>query len=145
LNSYIDLRSERSGNLCREDGGRPHRKILIIDDEAPIREIVKVTLEILSGWTALAASSATDGIKIAAAETPDAILLDFMMPDMDGFQALKALQANPTTSGIPVLMLTAEMEPGDTRNLPPEGIKAWIIKPFNPRRLAGQISEALGW
>jgi CheY-like chemotaxis protein len=122
-----------------------HRKILIIDDEDSIREVVKVTLEVLSGWTALAASSARQGITMAAAEMPDAILLDVMMPDMDGFQTVHALQANPATRGIPVVMLTAKVKTGETRALPPDGVKGVIIKPFNPLRLAGQISQSLGW
>jgi CheY-like chemotaxis protein len=122
-----------------------HRKILIIDDEDSIREVVKVTLEVLSGWTALTASSARQGITMAAAELPDAILLDVMMPDMDGFQTLQALQANPATRSIPVVMLTAKVKTGDARTARPDGAKGVIVKPFNPLRLAGQISQALGW
>jgi CheY-like chemotaxis protein len=122
-----------------------HRKILIIDDEDAIREVVKVTLELLSGWTALTASSANEGISVAATESPDAILLDIMMPDMDGFQTLKALQANPGTRAIPVVMLTAKMTAAGQKGFRPDGVKAVIIKPFNPLRLAGQISQALGW
>jgi DNA-binding response OmpR family regulator len=122
-----------------------HRKILIIDDEDSIREVVKITLEILSGWTALGASSAREGLILAEAELPDAILLDVMMPDMDGYQTLRALQANPATCTIPVVMLTAKMKNGDTSELHTEGVKAWIIKPFNPVRLASEISQALGW
>jgi CheY-like chemotaxis protein len=121
------------------------RKILIIDDEDSIREVVKVTLEVLSGWTALTASSARQGITMAANEKPDAILLDVMMPDMDGFQTLHALQANPATRTIPVVMLTAKVKTGDTKTSRPDGVKGVILKPFNPLRLAGQISQALGW
>lgn len=121
-----------------------HRKILIIDDEESIREVVKVTLEVLSGWTTLSASSAAEGIGMAAAENPDAILLDVMMPDMDGFQTLRELKANPATRTIPVVVLTAKMS-ATSANGAPDGVKAVILKPFNPLRLAGQISQSLGW
>ncbi|HTV56771.1 MAG TPA: response regulator [Terriglobia bacterium] len=121
------------------------RKILIIDDEDSIREVVKVTLEVLSGWIAVTASSAKQGIMVAADEKPDAILLDVMMPDMDGFQTLHALQANPATRSIPVVMLTAKVKTGDATTACPDGVKGVILKPFNPLRLAGQISQALGW
>jgi CheY-like chemotaxis protein len=121
------------------------RKILIIDDEESIREVVKVTLEVFSGWTAVTASCASEGLSLAAAENPDAILLDLMMPDMDGFQTLKVLKANPATCAIPVVMLTAKTNTPGARELHPQGVKAIIVKPFNPLRLAGQISQALGW
>jgi CheY-like chemotaxis protein len=121
------------------------RTILIIDDEDSIREVVKVTLEVLSGWTALTASSAREGLTMAASEMPDAILLDVMMPDTDGFQTLQALQANPATRAIPVVMLTAKVKAGDTRMVQPDGVKGIIIKPFDPLRLARQISQAVGW
>lgn len=122
-----------------------HRKILIIDDEDSIREIVKVALEALVGWTTLTASTGREGIAIAAAETPDAILLDVMMPEMDGLQTLTALKGNPATEHIPVLMLTAKVTAGEPRGVHLEGARAVILKPFNPLRLAGQVSQVLGW
>jgi two-component system, OmpR family, alkaline phosphatase synthesis response regulator PhoP len=122
-----------------------HRKILIIDDEEAIRDVVKVTLELLSGWTALTAGSGSEGLELAAAETPDAILLDAMMPDMDGPHTLAALQSNPVTQAIPVLFLTAKMMVSDLQQLRSLGAKAVITKPFDPMRLASEIEQALGW
>jgi CheY-like chemotaxis protein len=122
-----------------------HRKILIIDDEKTIQEVVKTALQVLSGWTALTASSGREGVALAEAETPDAILLDVMMPDMDGPQTLKALQSDVRSQAIPVLFLTAKMTVPDLEKLRTLGAKAIITKPFDPIKLASTISQALGW
>ncbi len=122
-----------------------HRKILIIDDEKTIQEVVKTALQVLSGWTALTASSGNAGVALAEAETPDAILLDVMMPDMDGPQTLKALQSDVRSQAIPVLFLTAKMTVPDLEKLRTLGAKAIITKPFDPIKLASMISQALGW
>jgi diguanylate cyclase (GGDEF)-like protein len=122
-----------------------HRKILIIDDEEAIRDVVKVTLELLSGWTALTAPSGSEGIDLALAELPDAILLDAMMPGTDGPHTLAALQSNPSTQAIPVLFLTAKMTVEDLKKLRTLGAKAVIAKPFDPMTLANEIAQTLGW
>ncbi|MGH9445693.1 MAG: response regulator [Terriglobia bacterium] len=120
-------------------------KILIIDDEEAVRYLVSLTLGLLSGWTALSAASGSDGVKLAVAEAPDAILLDVMMPDMDGRQTLESLQSNPSTKAIPVLFLTASVRARDLEKLRALGAKAVITKPFDPMSLAGQIAQTLGW
>ena len=76
---------------------------------------------------------------------PDAILLDVMMPDMDGPTTFVKLQANPATWDIPVILLTAKIQASDRRRYAELGIKDAIAKPFNPLELPGQIASALGW
>jgi CheY-like chemotaxis protein len=83
------------------------RRILVIDDENDVREVTQLSLEILGGWTVLTARSGKEGIDTAIAEQPEAILLDVMMPEMDGPTTLQQLQANTTTRHIPVIFLTA--------------------------------------
>lgn len=121
------------------------RKILLIDDEEAIIEVTRATLEIMAGWTVIAASSGSEGAALAAAERPDAILLDVMMPDMDGPRTLKDLQAGARTGDIPVVFLTAKVQAADIRRFRDLGAAGVIAKPFDPLRLAGEISSILDW
>src|ERR1700733_7034050 len=82
------------------------QRILIIDDEDDIRQVAAMSLETVAGWDVLLASSGKQGIERASTEQPDAILLDVMMPEMDGPTTLLKLKANGSTSHIPVLLLT---------------------------------------
>lgn len=120
-------------------------RILIIDDEDDIREVAKASLELMGGFTVLVASSSKEGLSKAAIEQPDAILLDVMLPDMDGTTTFKHLQQNPATSQIPVILLTAKVQSADQRQFADLGVWAVIPKPFDPINLANQISEVLGW
>src|SRR5271170_4879370 len=116
------------------------RRVLIIDDEDDISEVAALSLEATAGWDILTASSGAEGMSIAAAQQPDAILMDVMMPGVDGPTTFKAMQENPAIAKIPVLLLTAKVQGVDQRRL--AGI---LFKPFDPLTLAEQISEALGW
>jgi CheY-like chemotaxis protein len=121
------------------------RRVLIIDDEDDIREVAGLSLEATANWTIFTASSGREGIKVAAAEKPDAILMDVMMPEMDGPTTFKQLQLNPETAGIPVVLLTAKVQGVDQRRFAGLGVAAILFKPFDPLTLAAQISEVLGW
>ena len=121
------------------------RKILVIDDEEAIREVTKVTLELFAGWAITVAGSGPEGITLAAANRPDAILLDVMMPDMDGPRTLAGLKASKATERIPVLFLTAKVQATDLSRLRALGAKGVIAKPFDPARLADEVAAALGW
>lgn len=121
------------------------KRILVIDNEEYIQEITKICLETVAGWNVITAGSGREGILQAEKERPDAILLDVMMPDMDGLATFQNLQANPITQPIPVLLLTAKTQTSDRRRYAELGIKDTIAKPFEPLELAGQIAAALGW
>ncbi len=121
------------------------KRVLIVDDEDDIREVAALSLEATSDWTILTASSGREGLVTAASETPDAILMDVMMPGMDGPTTFKQLQLNPATAGIPVVLLTAKVQGVDQRRFAGLGVAAVLFKPFDPLTLAAQISEALGW
>lgn len=121
------------------------KRILVIDNEAYIREVTQICLETVVGWDVITAGSGQEGIDKAIAEQPDAILLDVMMPDMDGITTFQKLQENPTTQPIPVLLLTAKVQASDRRRYTELGIKAAIAKPFNPTELATEIATAVGW
>ncbi|ADI65621.1 response regulator [Trichormus azollae] len=121
------------------------KKVLVIDDEDDIREVAKITLEIMTGLDVILARTAMEGIHKAETEQPDAILLDVMLPDMDGVMTFEKLQANPNTKDIPVILLTAKVQVSDQQRFANLGIKALIAKPFKPAQLAQQLLVSLGW
>ncbi len=121
------------------------RRILIIDDEDDIREVAALSLEATAGWQVLTASSGAEGITTAVAHQPDAILMDVMMPGMDGPTAFRQMQEEPALEGIPVLFLTAKVQGVDQRRFSNLGVAAVLNKPFDPLTLAQQVSEVLGW
>jgi CheY-like chemotaxis protein len=121
------------------------RRVLIIDDEDDIREVAALSLEATAGWTIYTASGGLAGITTAIHEKPDAILMDVMMPEMDGPTTFKHMQLEPELTGIPVVLLTAKVQGADQRRFAGLGVAAVLFKPFDPLTLAAQISEALGW
>lgn len=121
------------------------KRILIIDDEADVREIAKASLRITRQWEILVAASGPEGVAIAAQTQPDAILLDMMMPEMDGLATLNCLCENPDTASIAVILLTAAAQTNVLPKYAVLGVKALLVKPFDPGTLADQIEQALGW
>ncbi len=121
------------------------RKVLIIDDEDDIREVAALSLESVAGWEVVTASSGAQGLARAQEHKPDAILLDVMMPGMDGPSTFRELRANPLTAKIPVLLLTAKVQNSDQRRFADLGVEAVLFKPFDPLTLSAQIASVLGW
>jgi CheY-like chemotaxis protein len=121
------------------------RRILIIDDEDDIRQVAALSLETIAGWDVIVANSGAQGILRAEEHQPDAILLDVMMPGMDGPTTFRELRKNPATAKIPVLLLTAKVQGPDQRRFADLGVEAVLLKPFDPLTLAAQMSKVLGW
>ncbi len=121
------------------------RRILIIDDEDDIREVAALSLESVAGWEIVTARSGAEGIETAKTEKPDAILMDVMMPAMDGPTTFKEMQKVPEIAAIPVILLTAKVQGVDQRRFAGLGVAAVLFKPFDPLTLADQMSTALGW
>ena len=121
------------------------KQILLIDDEETIQEVVQVGIEIEAGWQVAIASSGSEGIDLAQIHQPDAILLDVMMPDLDGISTLSRLKANLKTASIPVIFLTAKTQATEKDQLQSLGVVDVITKPFNSMTLASQIAKILGW
>jgi len=117
-------------------------KILVVDDEVHIVKIIDYKLR-TAGYTVIAATDGLEGLEKARVERPDLILLDVMMPRMDGFQALEALKRDPTTKAIPVFMLTVKGKEMDRLRGLQMGIAAYITKPFSPNALLARIDETL--
>lgn len=110
------------------------RKILAVDDERHIVRLIQVNLE-RAGYQVVTAFDGRDALKKVEAEKPDLVVLDVMMPHLDGFEVLKRLQANPATREIPVVMLTAKAQDGDVFRGWSSGVSAYLTKPFNPMEL----------
>jgi CheY-like chemotaxis protein len=121
------------------------RRILIIDDEDDIREVAGLSLETVAGWEVVLADSGAQGLARAAEHQPDAVLLDVMMPGMDGPTTFRELRKNPITSHIPVILLTAKVQSSDQKRFADLGVEAVLFKPFDPLNLSDQISAVLGW
>lgn len=121
------------------------KKILIVDDEEDIRDVVRVSLEEFAGWLTTTATSGIEGLKIAQTEALDAILLDISMPDMNGLEMCEALQTNPKTQKIPVIVLTAKVLPSDRRRFIDLDVAGVITKPFDPMTIWMQVAEILDW
>jgi CheY-like chemotaxis protein len=121
------------------------RSVLIIDDEDDIREVASLSLEAVAGWTVHTARSGTEGIASAVELQPDAILMDVMMPGMDGPTTFKTMQQTKAIEHIPVILLTAKVQGIDQRRFAELGVAAVLFKPFDPMLLAQQIANALGW
>jgi CheY-like chemotaxis protein len=121
------------------------RCVLVIDDSALIRQAAQLALGRLGGLRVLTAESGEQGLQVALAERPDAILLDVLMPDMDGVEVAERLLATPETGSRPIVFLTAsdsEQELERLRRLPVAGM---LAKPFDVGALSGELCALLGW
>lgn len=121
------------------------KRILIVDDEEDIRAVVQVSLEEFGGWQTIAATSGAEGLQLARSDLPDAILLDISMPDLDGFQVCEALQRDPQTKKIPVVVLTAKVLPSDRQRFDLLRVAGVITKPFDPMLIWEEMAAILGW
>ncbi len=119
------------------------RRLLLIDDDEDLREIFYATLSAIANLEVLVAESGKAGLAIANREPLDAILLDLVMPEMDGVEVFHQLQSNPATQGIPVIFMTARTHAQDRQQLLNLGAKTVISKACKPPQLAAQVMENL--
>ena len=119
-------------------------KVLVIDDEQVVRQVVNRLLTI-EGYQIIEAPYGQAGYQMAVSEKPNIILLDLMMPVMDGFQVLSKLKSNPETRSIPVIILTAKIDAESERHCMRAGAVDYIKKPWGPDELGDRIAMALGY
>ena len=110
------------------------KKILVIDDEPEIAELLKARLE-PKGYEIVASYCGKEGLRKVTDERPDAVLLDIMMSDMDGFEVLRAIRKNPGMRYLPVIMLTAKADTGSIFKSKDLNVTDYIIKPFDLNEL----------
>ncbi len=110
------------------------KKILAVDDERHIVRLVQVNLE-RAGYQVVTAFDGKDALEKVASEQPDLVVLDVMMPYMDGFEVLQNLRKNQSTRDLPVIMLTAKAQDADVFRGWSSGVDCYLTKPFNPMEL----------
>ena len=115
-------------------------RILLVEDDADVSLIAEVTLAEIGGFEVKTCASAMEALHAAPAFAPDLILMDVMMPEMDGISALEAFRREPATAGTPVVLITARVQPGDLEHYAALGCGV-IAKPFDPESLPGRLLE----
>jgi DNA-binding response OmpR family regulator len=120
-----------------------NRRILAVDDEQSIVRLIEVTLT-RKGYEVITATNGREALCVAETERPDLILMDVMMPYMDGFEAMRHLKANEATRGIPVIMLTAKRHDADMIRGMESGAVSYLTKPFSPTELSALVEKILG-
>lgn len=118
-------------------------KVLIVDDDADIRWIVRLSLSCLGGLVVVEASGGAEGVRLAVEERPDVVLLDMMMPEMNGVMTLAALRETPETKEVPVIFLTARASAADVAQAKTLGAVGVLVKPFDARTLPAQLMALL--
>jgi len=118
--------------------------VLVVDDDDAIRGLARLALEEIGGMRVLEADNGMAAFSMATCERVDAILLDAVMPGLDGVSTLRLLRASPRTVGIPVVFLTARRVWGDAEELRRLGVAGQIPKPFDPGNLAHDLGEIVG-
>ena len=118
------------------------KKILIIEDHADMRELLTWQIELM-GFAAVTARQGREGLQKAQSENPVLIILDIMMPGMDGWQAARELKANLATKDIPILAATALFRDPDLKTCMDSGCNGYIVKPFTFQELQGKVQELI--
>lgn len=118
-------------------------KVLVIDDEDDIRRVARLSLSAVGGMDVCEASSGSLAVRKAREEQPDVVLLDMMMPGMDGLATIRALRGDPETADIPVVFLTAKAMSAEVDRLKGLGACGVLVKPFDPLTLPRLLRELL--
>lgn len=118
------------------------KTVLVVDDEKFVRDLIRIKLGHI-GISIIEADNGTAALEMAETQKPDLILLDVMMPRMNGFDACQKIRANPKTSSIPIVMLTARGEEENMKKGLLAGATDYVFKPFSPQKLADKVAEIL--
>jgi CheY-like chemotaxis protein len=121
------------------------KRIVIVEDEKDIRAILRHAIELIKGWSVMEAADGAAGLDLIRRELPDAILLDVMMPKVDGRELFRRLRQDETTQSIPVIFITASLQRQDIESLEELSPVAILAKPFDPIAIVRTISELLAW
>jgi excisionase family DNA binding protein len=135
-------RADLDAFLHRSGPGRPARGplVLVVDDDPAVRELVRTNLE-LEGYAVREAANAHDGLAAVDDDAPDLILLDVMMPQVDGWEMLRRVQERHGIGSIPVIMFSGQLESGAGREAEERGAQAFVGKPFDLRALIDQTKQ----
>ncbi len=121
------------------------KRVLVIDDEPDVRAVVSACFEDIAGWLVTTADSGQSALEKVIVDPPDAIVVDMMMPGMDGLAFIRALRDHPKGASIPVVLLTAKVNLNQATIDQELAVKGIISKPFDALRLSDQVANFLGW
>ncbi|HYP22855.1 MAG TPA: response regulator [Actinomycetota bacterium] len=121
----------------------PQKRVLICDDDPVILRLLEVNLE-LEGYDVLTAHHGEEAFEIASRELPDLVILDIMMPRLDGYQTCEKLKAQPSTEPIPVVFLSAKAQQSDIEKGKSYGVSEYLTKPFDPNDLLDVVERLVG-
>ncbi|WP_265522360.1 response regulator [Oerskovia flava] len=121
------------------------RRIVVVDDDPSIREVAVLALSLVGGHDVAAAADGADGLDLVRCGPTDALLLDVMMPIVDGPSILAQMRADDSTRDVPVIFLTAKLHHSDQSAWDGLGLAGVIAKPFDPMTLATEVADLLGW
>ncbi len=119
------------------------RKVLLAEDDEDIQKVAQISLQFRGGWEVELAANGEECLAKAVQNRPDLILLDCMMPQMDGYEACRRLKQDPSLRDIPVIFLTAKSQEREVKKGLSLGAVGYLIKPFNPMTLAEEIQQIL--
>jgi CheY-like chemotaxis protein len=124
------------------------RTVLVVDDDDSIREIAEISLQLVGGMHVLTASGGVEALETleqTRTQLPDVVLMDVMMPDMDGLTTFRHMQEDPDIRNIPVILVTAKVQVGERQVWDGLAISGVISKPFDPMTLAAEVGRMLEW
>jgi CheY-like chemotaxis protein len=117
------------------------RKVLLAEDDEDIQKVARMSLQFRGGWEVSLATNGEECLILAAKELPDLILLDCMMPKLDGYETCRQLKQDPALRHIPVIFLTARAQETEVKKGLLLGALGYLVKPFNPMTLAAEIQQ----
>jgi excisionase family DNA binding protein len=137
-------RADLDAFLQRSGPGKPARGplVLVVDDNENVREVVRINLE-MEGYAVREASNANEGLDAVEDDAPDLILIDVMMPEVDGWEMLRRVQERHGTGSIPVIMFSGQLEPAAAGDATRRGARAFVGKPFDLRALIEQTKQII--
>jgi DNA-binding response OmpR family regulator len=142
------LASAKNGRVAKA-GGRYHpdmvsapKRVLVCDDDPVILRLLQVNLE-LEGYEVIAGRNGEEAVSLAAENNPDLVILDIMMPRLDGYQACEQIKSNDSTKDIPVVFLSAKAQQSDIDKGKEYGVAAYLTKPFDPNELLSVVDRLL--
>ena len=120
----------------------PGATVLVVDDDPVIQKLLQVNFE-MEGYSVITAGDGEEGLARAQAEHPDAIVLDVMMPKMDGLEVARRLKGDPVTEGIPIILLSAKAQQADIQAGTATGAEEYLTKPFDPLELLQRVGDLI--